>query len=264
LLEKRPGDLWYIEMAKAYEVIGDVHRAGGALKEGRENYEKARKELRNVKSPEKIAEHAILHSRVLLRIGETLAGEGQDQKAIDVYEEARQILERQASAPGSGEKQNTVYLQALADVSSRVKALAPSTGRSLTKEEKALAFVYEFMKRSEGPSVEALLALYGDRVNYYPKSRYGKADANHGFIGDDKRNYFKRWPNMTYRLTSNVQVIQEDNLKILKFKYLFDAFNKEDGRYVVGEMLNTLKVHEEGDTWKIVFEDQDPVWRQEK
>jgi tetratricopeptide (TPR) repeat protein len=262
LLEERPGDLWYIEAAKAYEVIGDVHVAGGNPDKGRQNYDMAREELRKVKAPEKIADHAFLLSRVLSKIGDTLAEEKQYQKAIVVYEEARQNLVRQAPAPG-GERENPIY-QALADVSSRVNALAPRTGRAVTEQERALGFVHEFMKRSEGPSVEALLALYGDRVNYYSDSPYGKSDANHGFIAEDKRNYFRKWPSLKYRLTSDVEVAQEDHLKVLRFKYSFDAFNKEKGRYLVGEALNTLKVLEEGDSWKIVFERQKVLSREEK
>ncbi|HQF37171.1 MAG: hypothetical protein B6D44_17180 [Ignavibacteriales bacterium UTCHB2] len=108
--------------------------------------------------------------------------------------------------------------------------------------------VNEYLYRNMQNSVDYILEIYADRVDFYGK---GWVDKN--FIIRDKINYFDKWPLRKYELISNLELTKGNNQNqwIVDFNYACLVSN--NSRRLSGEAWCKLTIFEE-ERLKIISE----------
>ena len=91
-----------------------------------------------------------------------------------------------------------------------------------TSNEDIKNFVHDYLIRNSQNSVDYVLKIYDDRVDFYNEGWKGK-----DFILKDKTNYFKKWSHREYRLTSEIKISKLNDSKewLAEFNYHYDVSN---------------------------------------
>ena len=125
------------------------------------------------------------------------------------------------------------------------------TSNNSSMKQDIAVFINTYLRDSSNENVDALLTHYNDKVNYYAKGSVEKK-----FISRDKEAYFKRWPNRTYKLASDIKIsgASEDSSQIVQFDCEFHVWN--DNRAIRGLAENILKLRFNNGMWHILDEKQ--------
>ncbi len=117
-------------------------------------------------------------------------------------------------------------------------------------------FIGRYFAAIEQADIELLLSFYAEQVEYY---RWGLVRKT--AIRDDKREYFKRWPNVRYTLAGAVELPDSHtkNQTPVIFYLTFNAQNPNhegDKRVSIGKAKQEWHLRREPSGLKIVFENQ--------
>jgi len=124
--------------------------------------------------------------------------------------------------------------------------------RRITADE-ATAFVDRLLATVNRGSPSELLGLYADRVDYFDRGVVGK-----DYILQDKRAYFRRWPEVENRLVGKVALepTEMGDTATVWFAIAYRVHSPERGDTKSGTAENELQVRRVGDELKIVAEKQ--------
>lgn len=108
-------------------------------------------------------------------------------------------------------------------------------------------WVSSFLAAEQGPSVDALRPFFEDVMSPY----YGNASWNWSQVAQDKRNYFARFPTITYTLAGEPTYYSASPTSG-KIEFVADyAETRSDGQEFTGRTQMSLSVHYVDGAWKI-------------
>jgi hypothetical protein len=111
--------------------------------------------------------------------------------------------------------------------------------------ERAEGFVRKYLEAAKTNELEAEMAFYADRVDYFDHGTVGRE-----FIERDVRRYYKRWPQRNYQLLDfKLAKAARDDLEVV-FRIAFHVKNQEHS--VAGKTQNIFKIHGAGENMRFV------------
>lgn len=123
-------------------------------------------------------------------------------------------------------------------------ASPPADDRLTAREAARIADAY---LQSAADDPNGLLDQYAERVNYYDEGTVSRED-----VLRDKRNYLERWPERSYRRTSDPEMIDAGAADLIRFNYQFRVAG--GSRDAEGSGWAELGVKKEGGRLMIVSE----------
>ncbi len=108
-----------------------------------------------------------------------------------------------------------------------------------TSNEDIQNFVRDYLNRNSQNSVDYILKIYADQVDFYNEGLKGK-----DFIIRDKTNYFKKWTYRKYQLTSDIKISKSNSPRewLAEFNYQYNVSN--DSKSLIGEAWCKLTIIE--------------------
>lgn len=111
--------------------------------------------------------------------------------------------------------------------------------------QRAESFVRAYLDVCETSELDAEMAFYGDRVNYFDHGVVGR-----DFIARDVNRYYRRWPQRDYELLDFELGKATENEVEVKFRIAFKVKSPEHS--AAGRTVNLFKIRQAGDDLRFV------------
>ena len=128
---------------------------------------------------------------------------------------------------------------------------AESSNTFTTSE--SIDFVDNYLEALNSSNVRKITSMYADYVDYF-----GAGIVDKDFIIEDKADFYRRWPEVNYRLLGRV-IVENENSELVKrliFSFRFHTYSSSRNRESSGTAENTLIVEKIEGVIKIVNEKQ--------
>lgn len=113
-------------------------------------------------------------------------------------------------------------------------------------EEEARRFLEGYVHTAQGPSPDAEVAFYADRVDYFDHGSVARS-----FIQNDQRNYYRRWPTRDFALVGAPQITSTTaNSAMIRFRLRYTL--RSGTEKASGQTENLLQIRRSPDGLKIV------------
>lgn len=118
-----------------------------------------------------------------------------------------------------------------------------------SNKNKIKLLVKEYLLRNTQPSIENIVSLYADRVDFYESGIVDKS-----FIILDKKHYFTTWPIREALLIGDIDIKKENRDKTWSAKFVYNFKISKGEKVKTGSAWCTLMVREQNGIFFIVSE----------